>query len=103
MLSNEEKVENISKWIVFHTNDPVGAIKIGEMLDDLLDEIYNSIHKDILIEKINKYKECIKGCKPDDLMLIDYYEDRVKFLEELIDEINETFIEYRGGEDDENS
>lgn len=51
MLSNGEKVENISKWIVFHTNDPVGAIKIGEMLDDLLDEIYNSIHKDILIEK----------------------------------------------------
>lgn len=55
-MSNLEKVQMISKWIVFHTNDPAGAIKVGEMLDELLDEIYNSIHKNDLEDKIKKYK-----------------------------------------------
>lgn len=97
-MSNLEKVQRISKWIVFHTNDPAGAIKVGEMLDELLDEIYNSIHKNDLEDKIKKYKQCIENCKPDELMLIDYYEDRILFLEELIKEIDKKTEEETGDE-----
>lgn len=95
-LSNEEKVEQIAKWIVFHTNDPVGNIRVGEMLDDLLDEIYDSISREELEYKVIEYRENIQKCKEDDLMLIDYYEDRIKFLEELIEEIKSKFNSYRG-------
>lgn len=88
-MSNGEKVNQIAKWIVFHTDDPRGAIKIGEMLDELLDEINNSIHKDRLKEIIMNCEENIKASKPDDLMFIDYMEDKIRVIQGLIDEIEE--------------
>lgn len=97
-MESAEKVDKIVKWIIFHTDDKAGSIKISEILDELLHSIYSSIHKDRLIEKIEHYKNLIKGCKPDELMIIDYYEDRILFLEELIKEIDENYNFYVGDE-----
>ncbi|MFR3182458.1 MAG: hypothetical protein ACLTPN_02435 [Clostridia bacterium] len=88
-MNSREKVEYIAKWIVFKTEDKRGALKIGEMLDELLDEINNSIHKDRLKEIIMNCEENIKASKPDDLMFIDYMEDKIRVIQGLIDEIEE--------------
>ena len=88
-MNSREKVEYIAKWIVFKTEDKCGTLKIGEMLDELLDEINNSIHKDRLKEIISECENNIKDSKPDDLMFIDYMEDKIRVIQGLIDEIEE--------------
>lgn len=44
----------------------------------------NCIPIEFINEQIQVYKDCIKKAKPDDLMLIEYYEDRIEELKRLI-------------------
>ena len=50
---------------------------------EYVDKNYISI--EFINEQIQVYEDCIKKAKPDDLMLIEYYEDRVEELKRLID------------------
>lgn len=57
-----------------------------KVLDDLTKKLKNSIPKSKIKEKIEELKESIKKAKPDDLMYIEYCEDRIEVLQELLAE-----------------